>query len=83
MTVPAKQSAFDEGYKLGFADGLQLKSKSYQLSLWKALVSDKYRKEYILGYNAGYYDAGRQRRQAELRALSRDAQSKSRSGAER
>ena len=83
MTVPVKRTAFDEGYKLGFADSLRLKSKSYQLSLWKALVSDKYRKEYIRGYNAGYYDAARQRRKTELQALTRNANSQSRSGVER
>jgi len=57
---------FDQGYRLGFADGQRFKAKSYHMSLFKAVFSEKYRREYMRGYKAGYYDAERQRRRAEL-----------------
>lgn len=60
------RSAFDNGTQHGYKDGSKNKPRNYRPSLFKALLSESYRKDYIRGYNDGYRGGIRAYRTAEL-----------------
>jgi len=66
QTSPPARSAFDNGTQHGYKDGSNNKPRNYRPSLFKALISEAYRKNYIRGYNDGYRDGTRAYRTSEL-----------------
>ncbi len=66
----SKTSAYQDGYRTGYEDGQNQKTKRPRPGMFRSVVSDRYRQEFSRGYHQGHADALRKIRQAELKALS-------------